>query len=218
MGRPRNQPGVTVDTRKRVMDAAKEELAINGLNIRLDDVAKRCKMRRPSLLHYFPSKQALVDAVTAELIVLAEQAISESVLQAKGDYFAIIAAITHSLRKIEAQERGVAAVLLHLLLSDEHIELFTMVENLVAFILKMVVDADEQSRHSPSEMQAVVMQVFMGELSRLALGAKAEKLWGSADAVGPIIQAYFFAGVPLTPAMQTMLAMPQSLKVVNHEG
>jgi TetR/AcrR family transcriptional regulator len=56
-------------TRREILEAAEAVFAERGfLGARLDDVAERVGIRKPSVLHHFPDKRALYDAVLAELI------------------------------------------------------------------------------------------------------------------------------------------------------
>lgn len=56
-------------TRGEILAAAEAVFAERGfLGARLDDVANRVGIRKPSVLHHFPDKRALYDAVLADLI------------------------------------------------------------------------------------------------------------------------------------------------------
>lgn len=58
MGRPPKRPGPpTID---RLLNAAAREFARSGLTgARLEDIAKKAGIRRPSLLYHFPTKESL---------------------------------------------------------------------------------------------------------------------------------------------------------------
>lgn len=56
-------------TRGEILAAAEAVFAERGfLGARLDDVADRVGIRKPSVLHHFPDKRALYDAVLSDLI------------------------------------------------------------------------------------------------------------------------------------------------------
>jgi TetR/AcrR family transcriptional regulator len=62
--RPRGQR-----TRREILAAAEAVFAERGfLGARLDDVAERVGIRKPSVLHHFPDKRALYDAVLGDLV------------------------------------------------------------------------------------------------------------------------------------------------------
>jgi hypothetical protein len=51
--------------------------------------------------------------------------------------------------------------------------------------------AGANSYHSRETVHAVISHIFMGELTRFALGSKAERYWGNEDAVMPLIEEFF---------------------------
>jgi TetR/AcrR family transcriptional regulator len=68
MGRPRRQ-STTVSTAEQLRLAAEHEFAARGFaGARLEDIAARVGVTRPSLLHHYPTKESLYDAVVADLI------------------------------------------------------------------------------------------------------------------------------------------------------
>lgn len=63
MARPKRIPG-EADTTERLRAAAEEAFAVHGFaGTRLEDIARRAGLTRPSLLHHYPSKDALYEAV-----------------------------------------------------------------------------------------------------------------------------------------------------------
>ncbi len=64
MGRPAVADTPPVATAERIAAAAELEFARHGFDrARLEDVARRAGIRRPSLLYHYPTKQALYEAV-----------------------------------------------------------------------------------------------------------------------------------------------------------
>lgn len=64
MGRPAVADAPLVATTERIAAAAELEFARHGFDrARLEDVARRAGIRRPSLLYHYPTKQALYETV-----------------------------------------------------------------------------------------------------------------------------------------------------------
>ena len=67
-------------TRQRILDAAVDQFGARGVDaVSLDEIARAVGVRKQTVLYWFPSKEALVDAVletvAAELIVVIDAAV-----------------------------------------------------------------------------------------------------------------------------------------------
>ncbi len=67
-------------TRQRILDAATDQFGARGVDaVSLDEIARSVGVRKQTVLYWFPSKDALVDAVlenvAAELIVIIDAAV-----------------------------------------------------------------------------------------------------------------------------------------------
>ena len=68
MGRPKRTVG-SETTAARLVSAAEVEFAARGFEgTRLEDIARRVGLTRPSLLHHFESKEALYARVVEQLV------------------------------------------------------------------------------------------------------------------------------------------------------
>ena len=84
MGRPRAGTHETA-TPERLLVAAEAEFARAGLDgTRLEDIAKRAGIRRPSLLYYFPTKEALYARVVRRAFARLGQALLEAMTDPGG--------------------------------------------------------------------------------------------------------------------------------------
>lgn len=67
-------------TRQRILDAALDQFGVRGVEaVSLDEIARAVGVRKQTVLYWFPSKDALVDAVletvAAELVVVIDAAV-----------------------------------------------------------------------------------------------------------------------------------------------
>ena len=76
-------------TRQRILDAAIDQFGARGVDaVSLDEIARAVGVRKQTVLYWFPSKDALVDAVletvAAELIVVIDAAVRSANFEAAG--------------------------------------------------------------------------------------------------------------------------------------
>lgn len=190
MARPKksaNDPA----TRDKILQAARLEFGEQGISAPLDAIAKRCGITRPSLLHHFKSKQALVGAVLDDLLEKARQGLLSAIASGRGDYVATINAVVRVLRDLEEEEKGVGGVLLHSMLSDRGGEVSKGIAEFIEVIHATALMAGAGSRHPSDELRAAIAQLVMGEIARIAMSDGAESLWGQKDGIQPLFQAYF---------------------------
>lgn len=191
MARPKKIEGAP-DTREQILDAACEEFAVAGASARLEDIAARCGIRSASLMYYFPSKQALMDILFERVANLLTVRSQEAFRLAEGNYAAAIRSVAQAIRKVEEEHIGTANVMLHGLLSeDSHDGLKQQMQQLLEMITGLAMRAGAHSYHSHETVHAVITHIFMGEITRLALGGKAERYWGNENAVMPLIEEFF---------------------------
>ena len=191
MARPKRQPN-SPETRDKILQAARIEFAESGIAVSLEAIAKRCDIKRPSLLHHFPSKRALIAAVTDDILQKARLRILDALADGKGDYVSTMRAVMSVLKNLEREERGVAGMLLHTMLSSESgAEVTERLSELIEIIHSTAVIAGANGQLPANEMKAAIAQLVMGEIARSALGSQAESIWGPADGVAPLFDAFF---------------------------
>lgn len=192
MARPKKIAN-SVETRDQILNAARLEFGQQGIGAPLDAIAKRCGITRPSLLHHFKSKQALVGAVVGDILEKARRRLLTAIGSGKGDYVATINAVIKVLRDLEEEEKGVGGVLLHAMLNERNGEVTKGISEFIEVIHSTAIMAGAASRHPANELRAAIAQLLMGEISRIAMGDSAEKLWGQEDGIEPLFKAYFLS-------------------------
>jgi AcrR family transcriptional regulator len=192
MARPRRIEGAT-ETSAQILEAARLEFAQHGFACRLEDIAARCGIRRASLLHHFPSKQALIDALMTQLVELVRSRLLVVLLASQGEHYAVtMRRLTEEVRRLEQEEHGIAAIALHALMAEPGGSLMSSFQQMVDVIAEMVLRAGAGHHRTAAEVRAGVAHLVMAEISRLALGPQARLLWGDGDALWPLVQGFFF--------------------------
>lgn len=193
MARPKksaNDPA----TQDQILKAARIEFGEQGIGAPLDAIAKRCGITRPSLLHHYKSKQALVGAVVNDILEKTRQRLLSAIASGEGDYVGTINSVIKVLRELEEEEKGVGGVLIHAMLSERDGEVTKGVTELIEVIHSTAVMAGAATRHPTDELRASIAQLVMGEIARIAMADSAEKLWGKQDGIEPLFKAYFLSG------------------------
>jgi len=180
------------DMRDQILRAARIEFAAQGIAAPLDAIAARCGIRRPSLLHHFKSKPALITAVVDDILQKARDQLLVAIAAGQGEYSATLKAVLKVLRDLEREEEGVAGVLLHaMLLEVEDGPVRARVADFIEVIHATALVAGAKQNRSAADIRAAISHLVMGELTRAALGKHAEEIWGPSDGVDPLYAAYF---------------------------
>ncbi|CAA0080580.1 Uncharacterised protein [Zhongshania aliphaticivorans] len=191
MARPKRKND-SPETRQRIIQAARLEFAEQGIIAPLEAIAARCGIKRPSLLHHFPSKQALIAAVTDDILRMARERLISTISDQTGDYAATMQNIFGVLRQLELEEKGVGGVLVHAMLAEEDGgPVTTKMGEFIDIIYASSVMAGKNKTHNPEEFRAAIAHLVIGEATRVALGNRAETLWGKGDALTPLFTNYF---------------------------
>ena len=194
MARPRKNPDAP-DTRTQILRAARIEIAAQGVAAPLEAIAARCGIRRPSLLHHFPSKAALLDAVTEDILRMARERLLNAIGEGSGDYRRTMQGIVSVLRDLEAEEQGVGGAIMHAMLAEAGDgELSRKMGAFIDIIHATVVMAGVSPEVPPQDIRAALAHLVMGEFTRMALGPRAQALWGDGDGVNPLFRSYFIDG------------------------
>jgi AcrR family transcriptional regulator len=191
MARPKRQNN-SPETRQRILEAARIEFGAQGIAAPLEAIAARCDIKRPSLLHHFPSKQELIAAVTDDILRMTRERLLDTISNQDADYATTMQRIFGVLRQLEQEEKGMAGVLIHAMLAeDEGGPVTTRMEEFIDIIYASSVMAGSRKTQNPEEFRAAIAHLVIGELTREALGSRAKTLWGSGDGLTPLFTSYF---------------------------
>src|SRR5437762_3502396 len=98
----------TDDTRERIIDAAQTIFARDGLvGAKMQEIADRVGIQRPSLFYHFKNKEALFIAAHEQVFARIERLFRES-LAPEGDPFAQLDRLSRAVLEIMAEEPDVA--------------------------------------------------------------------------------------------------------------
>ncbi|MEX1668277.1 TetR/AcrR family transcriptional regulator [Zhongshania guokunii] len=190
MARPRKIDAP--ETREKILQAARLEFAEQGIAAPLEAIAARCGIKRPSLLHHFPSKQVLIAAVTDDILRMTRERLLCTISNRDADYATTMQKIFGVLRELETEEKGVGGVLIHAMLAeDENGPVTTKMAEFIDIIYASSVMAGRQQNHNPEEFRAAIAHLVIGEATRVALGNRANVLWGTGDGLTPLFSSYF---------------------------
>lgn len=176
MGRPRNADGT--ETRERILRAAEAEFGAVGFDrARLEDIAQRAGIRRPSLLYHFESKAglyaAVVRGVNEELGALLASAAAGNGLDG----------VIDALMSFGTKRRAALAMFVRELLDaapggGAHVrELVPLVDALVD-----LVRAHAGSALPPAvPLRGAVLALLTSQALRLAAGKLGGRIWGDDD-------------------------------------
>lgn len=197
MARPARIAG-TPETRDIILAAAREEFSTRGLSARLEDIATRCGIKRPSLLHHFPTKQDLLNTLISNIAAKTRARILAVAADSKGDYATTIRRVTEEMRRLEQEERGLCALVLQAFTApdDDYGHLREEFGRLLDVVTMLAMQAGAGQHHDAATVRAAIAHLVMGELSRLAMGSKAERYWGDGDAIWPLTDAFFYTRTP----------------------
>ena len=179
MGRPRLKPG-TPETAARLLAAGEREFARAGFHgARLEDIAARAGIRRPSLLHHFPTKRALYRAVVRETFESLGKALSIA-MAAPGDFPERIQGVTQAFSDFLERRPAVAALILREFLDgggpDKSVllgEAKPVLDRVEAYLA-----AAARELRPGLPVRAAVLQVTAGVLLRASAGTLRRPLWG----------------------------------------
>ncbi|GAA4095031.1 TetR/AcrR family transcriptional regulator [Zhongshania borealis] len=191
MARPKRQND-TPETRAQILQAARIEFAEQGIAAPLEAIAARCGIKRPSLLHHFSSKQALIAAVTDDILRMTRERLLSTISSPDGDYATTMQKIFGVLRELEREEQGVAGVLVHAMMAeDKGGPVTSKMAEFIDIIYASSVMAGSQKTQNPEEFRAAIAHLVIGEATRVALGSRAKALWGNGDGLTPLFSSYF---------------------------
>ena len=179
MARPKRQPG-QIETRERILTAAERAFAERGFDgAPLESIAARAGIRRPSLLYYFPTKQALYSAVIEAVFSDLRQVLFEA-LSTDGSFEDRLDAVVKSFDAHVNDRPQAAQLILREILDDRgpgHDLLLTHAVPVIEMVEAFIQDSAEAHLAGLSAREAV-MAVACSRFVRAAAGRLSGPLWG----------------------------------------
>ena len=175
-GRPRADES---NQRERLLDAAVECFAADGVAATsLRSIALKAGVTPALVNYYFGSKQQLVDAFVAERVALVVQVLRESLLAARDDPRALIAAFVGGIHDAVARFPWLPALWVREVLNEKGV-LRDVLPNVVApqvthLLARMLVDAQKRGAIGP-DLDPRLLIVSLVGLTLFPLAA--EHLW-----------------------------------------
>lgn len=185
MGRPLAN-ALDVATPQRLLEAAEIEFAAAGFKAaRLEDVASRAGIRRPSLLYHFPTKQALYAAVVQRAFVrlrlmLLETMNLETMNLEAGIAVRLEKTVAAFSKFLEANPT-LAAVLLREMIDGRgpgHEIILKEVVPLLNEVVLFVKRAGTEEIRPGLPIRAAILQLVADTLLRVVAGPISTPLWG----------------------------------------
>jgi AcrR family transcriptional regulator len=197
-----------VATPARLLDAATREFAARGLDgARLADIASTAGITRPSLLHHFPTKEALYAAALERAFVALSSLVRQAIApegEVTPSFRARFDVLVRSFVAFAATDPEVCRLLLRTIVADDHPEARSA---LVAHAAPVLADVarflEEDGRHDVRDdvpVQAALMGVIVDVLARAAAGdAVRRALWGEGDGATHALVTHALLAPPALP-------------------
>lgn len=180
MGRPLAS-ALDVATPQRLLEAAEIEFAASGFKAaRLEDVASRAGIRRPSLLYHFPTKQALYSAVVQRAFVRLRLMLLETMNLEAGIGVRLEKTVAAFSKFLEANPT-LAAVLLREMIDGRgpgHEIILNEVVPLLNEVVLFVKRAGTDEIRPGLPIRAAILQLVADALLRVVAGPISTPLWG----------------------------------------
>jgi AcrR family transcriptional regulator len=186
MGRPRQQTSLP-NTKSRIMDAALHLFAERGDGVPLADIAARAGITRPSLLHHFASKEALLAEVLQTVFGAFQAMLDDAAREAAGPH-----ALAARFVSLLQEQPAVARLLLRELCGDGQAS--AVVAAMTEPLLQQA-EAALSAQSSPAQVRAAMMQGIVSTLLWCSAGSDVRALWGAPDAGPRYIPTLFAMGV-----------------------
>jgi AcrR family transcriptional regulator len=195
VGRPR-KASIAVATPERLLEAAEREFAVHGFAAaRLEDIAERSGITRPSLLHHYESKEALYAAVVRRSFADLGRSLVQ-VMGSGGGFVERLRGLVRSYAAFLTARPGLAAIVLREIVAGRgpgQAILLEQVAPLLAGIERFLRWEGAGLLRPRLPLRAALMQLAAAELVRAAAGPLREPLWGPRDDSWSVARALFLA-------------------------
>lgn len=168
-------------TAERILEAAERAFAIGGYEgARLADIALEVGIRRPSLLHHYPTKDALYEAVVRRSFARLGAALAGA-LEAEGTFAERLEGLVRAYVGFVLARPSFAPLVLREAIDDRGPgrelllrEVAPLLDAVEAFVRR-----SRARRGVPA--RAAILQLAVTPLVRASLGAVGSRLWGPRD-------------------------------------
>ena len=193
MGRPRANPD-TPATTDRLLEAAEHCFAASGYEAtRLEDIARRAGITRPSLLYHFETKERLYGAVVERAFgQLRDALMSVSALDL--DFGGVVVALSEAYSDFLRDHPGVASVVLQEFLRPSEAGQNVAEREVVPvtdWVESYLVNASDQDLRPGLPVRQAIVTIAISALVRASIGDLGDKLWGPGDDSASIARYLF---------------------------
>ena len=180
MGRPPTG-ALDVATPQRLLEAAEIEFAASGFKgARLEDVASRAGIRRPSLLYHFSTKQALYTAVVQRAFVRLRLMLQDT-MNLEASIGIRLEKTVEAFSEFLKANPTLAAVLLREMIDSRgpgHEIILNEVVPLLNKVVLFVKRGGQDEIRSGLPIRAAILQLVADTLLRVVAGPISTPLWG----------------------------------------
>jgi AcrR family transcriptional regulator len=191
MARPKRSP-TEQGTRERIVSAAIDAFAARGQQATLADIGAAVGITRPSLLHHFASKEAVMAAVLGAVFAQFQAIVADATTHGGNAH-----RLAERFVDLVRGQPAMARLLLRELSGDGHAH-----DALVALTEPLLIQA--ASLLAPSrpiaEMRVAMMQGIVATLSHTASPVTVRTLWGDDNDVARLVPVLFARA--LIPAVE----------------
>ncbi len=193
MARPKKR-SIDVATPERILRAAEQVFALHGpVGARLADIALLAGITRPSLLHHFPSKEALYEACVhgafAELGTVLGHA-----MQAEGAFVTRLEQVVRSFVSFAEARPHIARLILREVLGDDGPGRALLLEHadpLISGVEAFLLEAGAGQLRPGLPVRAAMLQFVADVLVRAGAGDLRIPLWGLGEHAWTLVHTMF---------------------------
>lgn len=197
MARPRRDPNAE-PTRDRILRAAEAAFGERGYRAtRLSDIAADVGIRRPSLLHYFGTKEALYLEVVRNAMTELHDAVASAIAMGGATYAQKLEGVIGGLMELATARRAILAMMMRDLVDPEgpahqpiSEEIKRLIDGLTAFV-----SVEGPERTVPGlPVRPAIAQLVAQFLAQISTAEDAAHLWGEPTDLVVMARALFLAG------------------------
>jgi AcrR family transcriptional regulator len=167
----------------------------------LDAIARELRIRAPSLLYHFESKEDLLDAVLGEFYAEGRERVLEA-LASPGSPGNRLERVVEVIRDLWQQNGGLLRIAITELMKPDGVgrdHVFEMALPTLKLVEQVLHDSVSPSIPANAPVQAATMTVLAAHILRLAMGDAGKALWGPEENLSGL-QAILFRGLQEWPA------------------